>query len=52
MDAFVDKLNSKHIAYSDGHGKQTAIFLRADGVKQVYFNDPDGYTIEINDAKH
>jgi lactoylglutathione lyase len=24
---------------------------RADGVKQVYFQDPDGYWLEVNDAK-
>ena len=24
--------------------------IRADGVRQVYFQDPDGHWIEINDA--
>ena len=24
--------------------------VRADGAKQVYFQDPDGYWIEVNDA--
>jgi hypothetical protein len=31
-------------------GKNT-IDLRADRVHQLYFNDPDGYEIEVNDRK-
>jgi catechol-2,3-dioxygenase len=26
--------------------------VRPDGVKQIYFQDPEGYWIEINDDKH
>jgi lactoylglutathione lyase len=34
-----------------GPGEKMAITNRVDGVKQIYFKDPDGYWIEINDAK-
>lgn len=31
-----------------GEGKVT---LRSDGEHQIYFQDPDGYWIEVNDRK-
>jgi lactoylglutathione lyase len=50
MDTFAARLDGLHIAYRNfkGDGK---INLRADGVRQVYFQDPDGYWIEVNDGK-
>jgi lactoylglutathione lyase len=37
--------------WEDLSGKKNAISSRVDGVKQIWFQDPDGYWIEINDAK-
>jgi lactoylglutathione lyase len=51
VDAFVNRLNKAGIAFEDWPGKAQAITLRVDGVKQIYFKDPDGYWIEVNDAK-
>jgi len=51
VDAFVEILKKEKIPYEDWLGKANSITLRVDGVKQVYFQDPDGYWIEINDAK-
>lgn len=51
VDAFVEVLKKEKIHYEDWQGKPNSITLRVDGVKQVYFQDPDGYWIEINDAK-
>lgn len=48
---FIRVLKQNGIAYEDWQGKPYSITLRADGVKQIYFKDPDGYWIEINDAK-
>ena len=48
FDSFVKRLDALHIAYSDWPGKSQTITTRADGVKQLYFQDPDGYWIEIN----
>jgi len=36
------------IAYSDWQGKPNTINARADGIKQIYLQDPDGYWIEVN----
>lgn len=48
FDNFVKRLDILNIAYSDWPGKSHTITNRADGVKQLYFQDPDGYWIEVN----
>lgn len=50
FDAFVSRLNSMNFTYFDWPGTEHAITKRADGVKQVYFQDPDGYWIEVNNG--
>jgi len=48
---FIERLNKAGIGYEDWPGKKQAVTNRVDGVKQIYFTDPDGYWVEINDAK-
>jgi lactoylglutathione lyase len=48
FDAFVMHLDKLSIVYSDWPGVAHTINKRADGVKQIYFQDPDGYWIEVN----
>lgn len=48
FDAFVKVLEKNKIVYSDWPGALNKINIRADGVKQVFFQDPDGYWIEVN----
>jgi lactoylglutathione lyase len=48
FDAFVAMLDKMKIPYSDWPGNPGKIHLRADGMKQVFFQDPDGNWIEIN----
>jgi lactoylglutathione lyase len=48
FDNFIKRLEEKHITYSDWPGLSNKVTLRADGVKQVYFQDPNGYWIEVN----
>jgi lactoylglutathione lyase len=48
FDALVKMLDGKIIAYSDFPGAPKKITLRADGVRQIFFQDPDGYWIEVN----
>ena len=48
---YVEKLIQKGIPYYNSKGEKGQITTRIDGVKQVWINDPDGYFIEINDAK-
>jgi len=48
LDDFVKTLNTMKIAYSDWPGNPQKVNIRADGIKQVFFQDPDGYWIEVN----
>ncbi len=51
VDQFVETLQKHKIEFEDWMGSKGAITKRVDGVKQIYFKDPDGYWIEINDAR-
>lgn len=51
VEAFTKRLAALHIAFEDLAGTKGAITRRPDGVNQIYFQDPDGNWIEINDAK-
>ena len=48
FDAFVKTLQTKKIPFSDWPGTADKINIRADGIKQIYFQDPNGYWIEVN----
>ena len=48
FDAFVKTLEAMKITYSDWPGTINKINIRADGIKQVFFQDPDGYWLEVN----
>jgi lactoylglutathione lyase len=43
-------LAGKGVAYVDVNGRPGAHNLRADGVRQTYFQDPDNYWIEVCEA--
>lgn len=51
FDDFVKVLEVNKISYSDWPGKPNTVNIRADGIKQVFFQDPDGYWIEVNSLK-
>jgi lactoylglutathione lyase len=51
VNNLVKRLEKNKIEYEDWPGAKMKITTRVDGVKQIYFRDPDGYWIEINDAK-
>jgi catechol 2,3-dioxygenase-like lactoylglutathione lyase family enzyme len=48
FDLFLKKLKSNNIGYSDWSGASNIVSVRADGIRQVFFQDPDGYWIEMN----
>ena len=48
FDDFVATLDAMHIVYSDWPGNPGSVNVRPDGIKQVFFQDPDGYWIEVN----
>ena len=52
FDAFLKHLKEKGINYSNFNEESNKIQTRTDGIRQIYFQDPDGYWIEINDVKH
>ena len=49
VEAFIANLNKHGIEYTNWPGTAKAPTVRVDGVKQIYFQDPDGHWIEIND---
>lgn len=51
VDAFIPRLVKNNVPYENWAGEKSAVTNRVDGVKQIYFQDPDGYWLEINDAK-
>ena len=51
VDAFVEVLKKNKIEFEDVSGNKNVVSLRVDKVKQLWLRDPDGYWIEINDAK-
>jgi catechol 2,3-dioxygenase-like lactoylglutathione lyase family enzyme len=48
FDALTKMLDNKNVFYGDWQGTPGKINIRSDGVKQIFFQDPDGYWIEIN----
>jgi lactoylglutathione lyase len=48
FDVFTKKFTTLKIPFSDWPGKPNTINIRADGIKQIFFQDPDGYWIEVN----
>lgn len=51
MADFTTRLARNKITYENLAGEKSVITRRPDGVNQLYFQDPDGSWIEINDAK-
>jgi lactoylglutathione lyase len=51
VETFVARLNKAGVPFEDRAGKPQSVTTRVDGVKQIYFKDPDGYWIEVNDAR-
>jgi catechol 2,3-dioxygenase-like lactoylglutathione lyase family enzyme len=50
FDGFIKTLDSMKLVYSDWPGTPHKINIRADGIKQIFFQDRDGYWIEVNSA--
>ncbi|MAL16284.1 MAG: glyoxalase [Balneola sp.] len=50
FEAFLSHMETHSIAPHNSKGKPNSITTRADGIRQVYFQDPDGYWIEVNEA--
>jgi lactoylglutathione lyase len=51
MDIFLSRLKEASIPYENWAGQKYSVTKRIDGVLQVYFQDPDGYWIEVNNDR-
>jgi len=51
VNEFIKKLKAKNTTYGNFAKAAGQVTLRPDGVHQIYFQDPDGHWIEVNDAK-
>ncbi|HEY3406138.1 MAG TPA: VOC family protein [Ohtaekwangia sp.] len=51
VEAFAALLKKNNMVWEDRDGAKNSITKRVDGVKQLWLQDPDGYWVEINDAK-
>jgi len=51
VQQFIANLKKYQVTYFDWPGNEGKITTRVDGVHQIYFQDPDGHWIEINDEK-
>jgi lactoylglutathione lyase len=50
LDAAMATLKAEGVTYVNIAREPEGIQVRADGVRQIYFQDPDGHWIEVNDA--
>jgi lactoylglutathione lyase len=48
VENVTNRLKSHSVAFENWAGDQNQVTTRVDGIKQIYFKDPDGYWIEIN----
>ena len=51
LSAFMGHLDKLNVPFTNLKGDSKEPTARIDGVKQIYLQDPDGYWIEINDAR-
>jgi catechol 2,3-dioxygenase-like lactoylglutathione lyase family enzyme len=49
LDSLIIHLRELKIDFSDWLDIPNQVYIRQDGIKQIYFQDPNGYWIEVND---
>ncbi len=50
LDAVMSHLNAQGVTFVNVAREPGGIQVRPDGVRQIYFQDPDGHWVEINEA--
>lgn len=48
IEEVIARLGKHNVPYESWTGEKMAVTTRVDGIKQLYFKDPDGYWVEIN----
>lgn len=51
IEDFMSTLDKNNIKYTNWKGDSSSPTVRPDGVKQIYFQDPDGYWLEVNNDR-
>lgn len=51
LEKFTKTLRSRNIVWENVTGQAYSVTRRVDGVQQLWLQDPDGYWIDVNDAK-
>lgn len=51
VESFRSQLAQKQIKYFSSKNEEGVVTTRPDGIKQIYFQDPDGYWLEVNDRR-
>ena len=51
LSALTNRLDQLKIPYYTSKHEPHSVTKRPDGIMQVYLQDPDGYWLELNDAK-
>lgn len=49
MGSFINNLNQNNWPFENWAGELGEIQVRPDGIRQIFFRDPDNYWIEVND---
>ncbi len=52
IEDFISVLQKNAVVFGNWAGETGKITRRPDGVQQIYFQDPDGYWLEINNDKY
>ncbi|GMN08678.1 hypothetical protein MTsPCn9_08660 [Croceitalea sp. MTPC9] len=52
LEGFITHLVTNYTDFYNWPGEKGSVTDRSDGVKQIYLQDPDGYWVEVNTAKH
>ncbi len=50
LDALMAELRKRNYPFESWQGEKNTFNVRADGIHQIYLQDPDGYWLEINDT--
>lgn len=48
FDFFLQRLSENHVTYFTPDQQPGKVHVRPDGIRQVFFQDPDGYWLELN----
>jgi catechol 2,3-dioxygenase-like lactoylglutathione lyase family enzyme len=49
LGGFIQKLSENSCTFQNWAGDTGVIHIRPDGIQQIFFQDPDGYWLEVND---